>query len=169
MRLPDFREKYDNNNNDATTSTKMERIKGDGLNIKMAINSNNLYVRGDGCRVELRTNQGRLRVTGDGCSVHVDRNLGSVEYRGDGGCITFGSESNDNVVYKGSGGLITFPSGHHRDHNRRHRPSEKRIQAVKTKTTTTTKQCIVESASYRVKTLVTNCTNIMCGVSITTR
>lgn len=86
----------------------VERIRGDGLSLKLPSNDRTLEVVGDGCSIILPGNSGIVRVIGDGCRLRIDSNVGDVEYVGDGGRVLLGSKSSKrNVKYVGDGGKVS--------------------------------------------------------------
>ncbi|KZC06308.1 PREDICTED: uncharacterized protein LOC107194547 [Dufourea novaeangliae] len=86
----------------------IEKIRGDGLSLRIASNERVLEIVGDGCTVTMGKNSGCVRVIGDGCRLRIDLNLGNVEYTGDGGRVLLGAlSSGNNVKYVGDGGKIS--------------------------------------------------------------
>ncbi|XP_031833914.1 uncharacterized protein LOC116427561 [Nomia melanderi] len=92
----------------AGARSSVEKIRGDGLCLRIASNERALEIIGDGCSVALGKNSGSVSVIGDGCRLRIDLNHGDVEYTGDGGRVVLGPKSTRNKVkYVGDGGRVS--------------------------------------------------------------
>ncbi|XP_076656816.1 uncharacterized protein LOC143361363 [Halictus rubicundus] len=107
-------------------SANVERIRGDGLSLKLPSNERILEVVGDGCSIILAGNSGTVRIIGDGCRLRIDSNIGDVEYVGDGGRVLLGAKSlKSRVKYVGDGGKVSVDGDKRRSKKVDHVAKEK--------------------------------------------